>query len=123
MAAHTGGGLDSLTHRHGVKVVLAGRVGECSLDVADVVGHKCVLAASRMNSAIVFISTVEKANEVVEKGIKLRGLFTPVLPLSTPAKKVTLANVPAFIKDEMLPKELSCFGNPCFGNPKDRNRQ
>lgn len=59
-------------------------VEECSLAVADVVGHTCVLAASRMNNAIVlFLGTLERANEVVEKGSKLWGSFTPALPLST----------------------------------------
>ncbi|KAL0160909.1 hypothetical protein M9458_044634, partial [Cirrhinus mrigala] len=46
----------------------------------------------------------------MEKGVVVSGLFTPVLPLSTLAKKVTLSNVPPLIKDEMLIKELSCFG-------------
>lgn len=114
MAAHrpTGGDLDSLTRRHGIKVVSAvGSIEECSLAVGNVVGHKCVLAASKMNNAIViFLSTIEKANEVVEKGIEMRGSFVPVLPLSTPAKKVTLSNVPPFIKDEALARELSRFG-------------
>lgn len=64
-------------------------------------GHECVLAMSRMNNSIVlFLSTVEKANEVVGKGINVCGLFTPVLPLSTPAKKVTISNVPPFINDD-----------------------
>ncbi len=95
--------LDSLTRRHGVKVVSAGSVEECSVAVGDVVGHECVLAASRMNNSVVlFLSTVEKANEVVGKGINIHGLFTPVLPLSTPAKKVIISNVPPFIKDELL---------------------
>lgn len=111
MATHGANDLDSLTRRHGVKVVAAGSVEECSVAVGDVVGHECVLAASKMNNSIVlFLSTVDKANEVVGKGINLRGLFTPVLPLSTPAKKVTISNVPPFIKDEMLTKELSRFG-------------
>lgn len=111
MAENTGGVLDSLTRRHGVKIVAAGSAEECSLAVGNVIGHACVLAASKMNNAIVlFLSTVEKANEVVEKGIELRGSFTSVLPLSTPAKKVTLSNVPPFIKDEVLARELSRFG-------------
>ncbi len=103
--------LESLTRRHGVKVVSAVNVEECILAVGDVVGHECILAASRMNNAIVlFLNSVEKANEIVEKGVVIGGLFTPVLPLSTPAKKVTLSNVPPFITDEMLDKELSRFG-------------
>lgn len=86
-------------------------VEECILAVGNVVGHECILAASRMNNAMVlFLNSVEKANEVVERGVVISGLFTPVLPLSTPARKVTLSNVPPFIKDEMLTKELSRFG-------------
>lgn len=91
--------LDSLTRRHGVKVVAAGSVEECSVTVGDVVGHECVLAASKMNNSIVlFLNTVEKANEVVGKGINIRGLFTPILPLSTPAKKVTVQMYPPLLK-------------------------
>lgn len=46
------------------------------------------MAASRMNNAIVkFLGAVKKANAVVEKVIELWSSFTPVLPLSTPAKK------------------------------------
>lgn len=110
-AQNTNTSLDSLTRHHGVKVVSAANVEECILAVGNIVGHDCILAASRMNNAIVlFLNSVEKANEVVERGIVISGLFTPVLPLSTPAKKVTLSNVPPFIKDEMLTKELSRFG-------------
>ncbi len=110
-AQNTNTSLESLTRRHGVKVVSAVNVEECILAVGDVVGHECILAASRMNNAFVlFLNSVEKANEVVEKGVVIGGLFTLVLPLSTPAKKVTLSNVPPFITDEMLNKELSRFG-------------
>lgn len=86
--------LESLTRHHGVKMS-AVNVEECILAIGDIIGHKCVLAASRMNNAtVLFLSSVEKANEVVEKGVVIRGLFTPVLPFSTPAKKVALSNVP-----------------------------
>ncbi len=46
----------------------------------------------------------------MERGVVIRGLFTPVLSLSTPARKVILSNIPPFIKDEALVKELSRFG-------------
>ncbi len=103
--------LESLTWRHGVKVVSTVNVEECILAVGDVVGHECILVASRMNNAFVlFLNSVEKTNKVVEKGDVIGGLFTLVLLLSTPAKKFTLSNVPPFITDEMLNKELSRFG-------------
>ena len=53
------------TRRHGVKVVSAISVDECSVAICNIVGHECVQAASRMNNTIVlFLSTIEKANEV-----------------------------------------------------------
>lgn len=53
----------------------------------DIVGHGCVLSASRMNSAIIlFLSTIEKANELVESAVVICGLFVLLLPLSTHAK-------------------------------------
>ncbi len=45
-------------------------VEKCCLAVGEVVGHESILSASKMNNAIViFLSTVEKANELVEAGI------------------------------------------------------
>lgn len=111
MAAQGVDPLGSLTRRHGVKVTAAASVEDCILAIGEVVGHKSILAASRMSNAFVcFLNTVENANDVVERGVVIRGLFTPVLSLSTPAKKVILSNIPPFIKDEALVKELSRFG-------------
>ncbi|XP_056607628.1 N-terminal EF-hand calcium-binding protein 1 isoform X1 [Triplophysa dalaica] len=62
------------------------------------------------NATVIFLKSVEKANELVEQGITVEGLFTPVLPLSMPSKKVTLSNVPPFISDEMLKQSLSRYG-------------
>lgn len=103
--------LSSLTRRHGVKVASAVSVQSCCLAVGEVVGNKNVLSASRMNSAIViFLSTVEKANELVQRGIVIDGVLTPVLPLSLSSKRVTLSNVPPFISDEVLTQVLSRHG-------------
>ncbi|KAL0149140.1 hypothetical protein M9458_055572, partial [Cirrhinus mrigala] len=103
--------LNTLTRRHAVKVVSAVGVEECCLAIGDVVGHESVLSAARMNSAmVVFLDSVDKANELVENGIVINGEFVPVLPLSTPAKKVTLSNVPPFISNEILTQALSRYG-------------
>lgn len=75
------------------------------------IGPENILSASRMNSAIVvFAKTIDFANQLVEIGVVLNGIFTQVLPLSTPSKKVTLSNVPPFISNEMLTRMLSCYG-------------
>ncbi len=113
MAASGGVSLEQLTRRHGIKVVPAERcsVEECSLAVAKVVGHKSVLSAARMNSAIVlFLDDVNKVNEIVTSGIVLNDAYTAVMPLMQPAKKVVLSNVPPFIKDEVIGRELGRHG-------------
>ena len=100
-----------LTRRHGVKVESRVSIEECSLAVGQVVGHEHVVSGSRMNNAIVlFLSSIEKTHEVIQTGIVIGGEFTPVFPLSSPSRKITLSNVPPFIKDELIERELSRFG-------------
>lgn len=50
------------------------------------------------------------ANKLVETGVEINGIFTQVLPLSTPSKRVTLSNVPPFIKIEVFADMLSHYG-------------
>ncbi len=89
----------------------AASIEEICLAIGEVVGHGCILSASRMNSAtVVFLSSIEKVNEVVEKGIVIDGEFVSVLPLSMPSKRVTLSNVPPFLSDEIITKALSRYG-------------
>ncbi len=103
--------LSTLTRRHAVKVALAASIEEICLAIGEVVGHRCILSASRMNSAtVIFLSSVEKVNEVVEKGIVIDGEFVTVLPLSMPSKRVTLSNVPPFFSDEIIVEALSRYG-------------
>ncbi len=103
--------LSTLTRRHAVKVALAASIEEICLAIGEVVGHGCILSASGMNSAtVIFLSLVEKVNEVVEKGIVIDGEFVSVLPLSMPSKRVTLSNVPPFLSDEIIVEALSRYG-------------
>ncbi len=53
---------------------------------------------------------MDLANQLVESGVVINGIFTPVLPLSTPSKIVTLSNVPPFISNEVLTGMLSRYG-------------
>lgn len=111
MAAPGAETLEFLTRRHGVKIDVTASIEECSLAVSAVVGHENVLSASRMNNAIVlFVKTIELANLLVESGVEIGGIFTSVLPLSTPSKRVTLSNVPPFIKNEVLVGMLARYG-------------
>lgn len=70
--------------------------------IGEAVGHECISSASKMNNAtVIFLNTVDKANELVEQGITIDSSFTNVLPLSMASKKITLFNVPPFISDEL----------------------
>ncbi len=103
--------LSKLTRRHEVKVASAVSVEVCCLAAGEVVGHEHIVSASKLNSAtVIFLNSVEKANELVETGIVVDNLFTPVLSLSMPFKKVLLSNVPPFISDEILVRIISQYG-------------
>nr|BAC82608.1 gag-like protein [Danio rerio] len=111
MAAPGSGSFNELTRRHGVKIDSTASIEECGLAVGEEVGHDNILSASRMNGAVVvFVKTVDLANLLVQNGIVINGIFTPVLPLSTPSKKVTLSNVPPFIPNEVLTNLLKRYG-------------
>ncbi|KAI4887394.1 hypothetical protein NFI96_008656 [Prochilodus magdalenae] len=118
MAAPTSTLYESLTRRHCVKVECRVSVEECCLAVGSVVGHSNIVSASWMNNAVaLFLNTVENANGLVQTSIVLQDQVTPGLPLSTPAKKVILSNIPSFIKDEHIIRELSQLGLPHLENP------
>ena len=86
-------------------------VEDCSLAVAGVVGHSSIRSAARMNGGVViFVDSVAKANKVVESGIVVKDLFVSVSPLTTPAARFTISNIPPFIGDEVLVRELSRHG-------------
>lgn len=111
MAEAGSGVFESLTRRHGVKVASAVSIEVCCLAAGEVVGFESILSAARMNSAIViFLSSVEKANELVERGLVINDVFTAMLPLSMPSKRVILSNVPPFVKDDFLVGMLSRYG-------------
>ena len=108
-----GSGLEKLTRRHAIKMVptISCSVEECSLAVGELVGYASVRSASRMNSAVViFLDSVEKVNQVVESGVVVQGTFIPVLSLVSPARKIIISNVPPFIRNEVLEKELARHG-------------
>lgn len=61
-------------------------------------------------AVVLFVEKVEQVNQLVEAGIRVGGRFEAVLPLSQPATEVTPSNVPPFITDEFLRRELSRVG-------------
>lgn len=49
------------------------------------------------------------ADGLVESGLIIRDTFVPVLPLSSPSKKIILSNVPPFVKKNTLEEILRRF--------------
>lgn len=83
-------------------------VEEVALVVGEITGHSSVKSAAQMNKAeVLFLEKVEQVNRLVESGVMVNGIFEPVLPLLQRATRITLSNVPPFISDEFLVKELS----------------
>ena len=83
-------------------------VEECGLAVGEVVGYGSVRSASRMNGAVVlFLDSTEKVNQLVESCVVIQGSLTPVFSLVNPVKKVIISNVPLFLKNKLLERELA----------------
>lgn len=111
MTASSAGRFESITRQHGIRINTSDSVEKCSLAVGELVGHEKIVSAARMNNAVVlFLEKVEWANALVQSGIGVGGEYLPVLPLSTPAKKVIISNVPPFVKDEILLESLARHG-------------
>lgn len=64
-----------------------------------------------MNKAVVvFLADVQIVDGLIERGIMINDTFVPVLPLSSPSKKVMLSNVRPFIKNETIQGVLERYG-------------
>lgn len=104
---------EGMSRRHGIRIVPVSNcsVESCALAIGEVVGHDSIVSASRMNGAVVmFLDSVDKVNHVVEHGVVIEDAFTSVMPLMQPARRIIVSNVPPFIKDDLLIKELSRHG-------------
>ena len=91
-------------------------VEEVLLCVGQEIGHENVLYASRMNKAVVVFMQEEKnVNDLIEKGVVIREIFTPVSPLALPSVRITLSGVPPFLTNTQLTDELQRFGKFASG--------
>lgn len=67
--------------------------------------------ASRMNKAVVvFLKEESLVNELMVSSKVMKGKLLAASRLAAPATRVIVSNVPPFIKDGALLKELSHFG-------------
>lgn len=65
---------------------------------------------------MIFLDNTDKVSDVVERDVVIQDTFIPLLPLVSPARKITMSDAPPFIKNEVLAKELSLYGQ--LGSPK-----
>lgn len=103
----------SLSLRHGFRCVPeAGSTVEDVLEaVGEKVGYEVIASASRMNKAVVvFLSDEKLINGLVESGLWVNEVYVPITPLFSPTVKVTVSNVPPFIRNNDLLRELARFG-------------
>lgn len=75
---------ERLTRRHAIKLV---PTVNCSVEEASMAVGK-----------VMCLSNADQVSEVVETGIVIQDTFTPVLPLVTPVRKITISNIPLFSK-------------------------
>lgn len=118
MASHLDVRTPSLSLRHGIRCItqVGVTVEDVLLDVAEKVGHENIISASRMNKAVVvFLKEEQMVNRLVESGIVVSGAFVIVQPLVSPTVKVIISNVPPFIPDEDIQRELSRYGKFASG--------
>jgi hypothetical protein len=91
-------------------------VEEVLLAVGEQVGAEFIHSASRMNKAVVvFMKRANLVGRLIASGISVSGVFVPISPLSTPSTRVVVANLPLFITDDQIKKELSHFGKFSHG--------
>ncbi len=66
-------------------------VEDCLIAVSAAVGGANIRSALRMNKATVFFLTeIQMMDDMIETGLIIKVTFVPVLPLSSPSKKVVL---------------------------------
>lgn len=107
------GDFSRLTLRHGLKCTPDDSISveDVVVAVSEQVGGLNIKSASRMNKAVVvFLADVQMVDSLVERGITINDTFVPVLPLSSPSKKIVLSNVPPFIKNEAIQGVLERYG-------------
>lgn len=81
------------------------------LAVGAKVGHDNISSASRMNKAVVvFLKNENQVKNLIESGIWINEAYVPITPLSAPATKIVISNVPPFVGNGSIIKELTRFG-------------
>ncbi|PWA31412.1 hypothetical protein CCH79_00002925 [Gambusia affinis] len=72
------GAFSTLTRKNGLKVGAGSlcSVEEVCLAVGELIGHRSIRSAARMNGAVLFVEKVEQAQQLVEAGVSVNGVAT-----------------------------------------------
>ncbi|CAM5127743.1 unnamed protein product [Eretmochelys imbricata] len=105
-----------MTRKHGVRCLLvpaSPHVETYVRAMARVVGPMAIVAASKMYGKVVFFLASEAAaQEAVEKGLAVGGVFVPLEPLDDLGVRLVLTSVPPFLPNAALLPALSTLGKP-----------
>lgn len=113
MASGLAQGAPTLSLRNGCRCVpdLGVTVEDMLLAIGEKVRYEDIVLASRINKAVVvFFKSESMVNELTVSGIWVKGTFVPVTPLSAPATKVIISNIPPFVNSDTILKELQRLG-------------
>lgn len=110
------GPFPTLTRKHGVRCLLvpaSPHVETYVRALARVVGPTAIVAASKMYGKVVFFLASEAAaQEAVETGLAVGGVFVPLEPLEDLGVRLVLTSVPPFLPNAALLPALSALGHP-----------
>ncbi|XP_067417517.1 proline-rich protein 36-like [Emydura macquarii macquarii] len=110
------GPFSTLTRKHGVRCLLvpaSPHVETYVRALARVVGPSAIVAASKMFGKVVFFLASEAAaQEAVERGLAVGGVYVPLEPLEDLGVRVVLTSVPPFLPNAALLPFLSTLGKP-----------
>ncbi|XP_067419401.1 proline-rich protein 36-like [Emydura macquarii macquarii] len=110
------GPFSTLTRKHGVRCLLvpaSPHVETYVRALARVVGPSAIVAASKMYGKVVFFLASEAAaQEAVERGLAVGGVYVPLEPLEDLGVRLVLTSVPPFLPNAALLPFLSTLGKP-----------
>lgn len=99
MASEVRQGVSHLSLRNGCRCVpeIGVSVEDVLVVLVEMIGFDNIL--------IVFLKTEQLVNQVTENGLWIKEMFVPVTPLTAPATKVTISNVPPFVSNDAIVKK------------------
>ncbi|CAM4538481.1 unnamed protein product [Lepidochelys olivacea] len=110
------GPFPTMTRKHGVQCLLVSASPHMETYVralVRVVGPSAIVVASKMyGKVIVFFASEAAAQETVERGLEVGGVFVPLEPLEDLGVCLVLTSVPPFLPSAALLPTLSTLGKP-----------